>query len=560
MTGAGTVDESGQPAAAALDSTRAAANEPVLSIDAIQGNIVGGFNKDHQVLLFLEIFDAAAFRGWLAMAVDEVATTSEVLAFNRLFKAVRQRRRREPPLRASWFNLAFSCAGLGKLGAATGQFKDAAFLAGLQARSALLGDPDQGPGSPGTWKIGGPGNEADVVLIFAADSTGDLEEEMRRLAPGWLEHDDRADGARVLHADRGATLPEPLTGHEHFGFADGISQPGVRGRISAEITSYLTPRRNPDDPRQGMPGQDLIWPGQFLFGYLAEDRTQDDSRLPGKDSLLDADGNPRAPDWARDGSFLVVRRLVQDVPGFRASVAQLAASMSLDPDFLATKLLGRWASGAPLRLAPVADDAQLAGDGCRNNDFLFGDRQARAASAGTGDSSLCTAARPALTADPEGRVCPLASHIRKMNPRDDSLRFAPPNLSTPPDTRTRRILRRGIPFGSPAPAAADQVERGLLFLCYQTSIVEQFEVLQGRWANCLETEDITAPEFSAGHDPVIGRDASAPAGPRRFRLRVDQPQIDRVIELPAWVRPCGGGYFFAPSIPALAMLAAGALA
>ncbi|HXO26876.1 MAG TPA: hypothetical protein VOA80_06005, partial [Thermoanaerobaculia bacterium] len=238
----------------------------MLRIDDIQGNVLAGFNKDRQTLLFLEIVDAAAFRGWLGKVVDQVATTAEVLAFNRLFKAVGRRRRREPPLRAAWFNLGFSGAGLEKLGASIDEFVDEAFRSGLASRFSMLGDPVAGPGSPQSWCVGGPAKEADVVLVFAADTRNDLRGELRRLAPGWRRTEDRADGARLLHSDHGAALPAPATGHEHFGFADGISQPGIRGRISEDAADVLTLRQNPRDPNQGKPGQDLIWPGQFVFG------------------------------------------------------------------------------------------------------------------------------------------------------------------------------------------------------------------------------------------------------------------------------------------------------
>src|SRR5947207_2039539 len=49
-----------------------------------------------------------------------------------------------------------------------------------------------------------------------------------------------------------------------------------------------------------------------------------------------------------------------------------------------------------------------------------------------------------------------------------------------PGTQTHRLLRRGIPFGSssrstPAVPVNDQVDRGLLFMAYMTSIADQFE-------------------------------------------------------------------------------------
>jgi Dyp-type peroxidase family len=533
-----------------------APSEPVLRVDDIQGNVLAGFNKDFQALLFLALLDVTAFRRWLATVVDQVATTSEVLAFNRLWKAMRRRRRRAPPLQAAWFNVGFSFAALGKLGAPADQFLDEAFHAGLASRSSLLGDPAEGqPGGPDTWCVGGPGNEADVVLIFATDAHDDLQNELRCLASGWQRTGEVAHGARLLHADHGATLPSPATGHEPFGFADGISQPGIRGRVSDDAADLLTPRQNPRDPNQGKPGQDLIWPGQFVFGYPSQDRRQDDPAVPGHDSLLDPNGHPRAPGWARDGSFLVVRRLLQHVPALRRFVEKAAPPLGLQPDVLEAKLIGRWKSGAPLPTAPTADDPSLGEDELRNNDFVFGDPPAPAASGAPAAPSTCVAAQPAPAADPDGLVCPLAAHIRKMNPRDDEGRFVSP--ATPADTRTRRILRRGIPFAAPAPRSGDPAERGLLFLAYQTSIVDQFEFLQGKWANDLEHDGVTGPDqFSAGHDPIIGRDPSHPGGPRRFRLRLDDPPTDVELDLPPWVQPSGGGYFFCPAIPALARLAA----
>src|SRR5215212_6450378 len=84
-------------------------NEPVLAIDQIQGNIVAGFTKDFQVLVFLEIVDVPSFKRWLKTQVPFIATTAEVLAFNRLFKEIRDRRRRESrAVKATWVNIAFS--------------------------------------------------------------------------------------------------------------------------------------------------------------------------------------------------------------------------------------------------------------------------------------------------------------------------------------------------------------------------------------------------------------------------------------------------------------------
>src|SRR5262245_33529659 len=118
----------------------ARADEPLLDINQIQGNIFPGFSKDHQTLLFMRIDDADAFRGWLADILPQVATTEFVLAFNRLFKGLLGKEGEERgKLRVNWLNIAFSFAGLKKLqtaGMNLDGFVDAAFKKGHLASSA----------------------------------------------------------------------------------------------------------------------------------------------------------------------------------------------------------------------------------------------------------------------------------------------------------------------------------------------------------------------------------------------------------------------------------------
>src|SRR5262245_56538923 len=98
--------------AAQLEAKR----EDVLNIKNIQGNILAGFNKDFQTLLFLRIIDPKEFREWLKELVPFVATTAEVLAFNRVFKEIRARRKSHSrAVQATWMNLAFTTSGLRRL-------------------------------------------------------------------------------------------------------------------------------------------------------------------------------------------------------------------------------------------------------------------------------------------------------------------------------------------------------------------------------------------------------------------------------------------------------------
>jgi hypothetical protein len=149
--------------------------------------------------------------------------------------------------------------------------------------------------------------------------------------------------------------------------------------------------------------------------------------------------------------------------------------------------------------------------------------------------------------DTAGARCPRFAHIRKANPRDLAT-----DLGDTADTLARVIVRRGITYGEPYPEdpaaqAADDGDRGLLFLAYQTSLVEQFETLNTRWMNRSG-----APEGRGGHDLLVGQ--AHAAGGRRARFSTGRKDVDLKPSRP-WVVPTGGGYFFAPSVSALRGLA-----
>ncbi len=534
-------------------------NEPQLAIDQIQGNILPGFNKDHQTLLFLRIDDPQSFAKWLKDFQRCVATVEEVLAFNRLFKSLRARHGDEQlSVCATWVNVAFSFAGLQKLqtpGINLDEFVDEAFKAGLQARSkdGILGDPvnSGAPGDPDQWLIGGPGREPDVVIIVASDTRPDTNDEVSRIVGTLFPHAGTdgqtvASGASILFRQDGDILTGPLSGHEHFGFKDGVSQPGVRGLLPDG--SPLTPSQNPLNPNQGKPGQDLLWPGEFIFGYPGQDARKEVAE-PGKDPLK----NPKrkAPEFARNGSFLVLRRLRQDVGGFHRFVAGLGAQFGISPDFVGARMVGRWRSGAPVVVTPRQDDPQLAENDCANNNFEFeegeeGESPRRVKLTG----EMCADVTPPAT-DPDGQKLPFAGHIRKTYPRNDTDPSIPSLGES--STQTHRLMRRGIPYGPQSGSTFgdpidDNIDRGLLFLAYQVSIVDQFEFVTQNWVN--------NPDFKtsqAGFDPILGQNGD-PTRRRAFKLGL--PGETAPIETDQdWVIPTGGGYFFTPSIASLQALA-----
>jgi deferrochelatase/peroxidase EfeB len=141
-----------------------------------------------------------------------------------------------------------------------------------------------------------------------------------------------------------------------------------------------------------------------------------------------------------------------------------------------------------------------------------------------------------FSADVDGAVCPLAAHIRKVNPRAQAAVDVPP--------RFRRLMRRGIPYGDPPidRHADDGDDRGLLFVSYQTSIINQFEGVVEDWMNDPDRPAVTG----AGHDILVGQ----VEGSRRMRMSHDDSAV--VLDTDArWIVPSGGVYAFVPSILAL---------
>jgi Dyp-type peroxidase family len=510
--------------------------EPLLDVADIQGNILAGFNKDQQLLLALTLRDLPAARRWLRRIVGDISSLELVHDFNTLFRKARASRGHDPAgLVATWTNIAFSHPGLAKLTSTedANGIPDEAFQAGLPARAATLGDQDPGGSADPTtsWKIGGTGNVPDVLLIVASDSMSELTKAADRLRPN---AGDGPGEPQVIWEELGQTRSD-LPGHEHFGFKDGVSQPGVRGRIAAKPERFLTIRRlappAPGEMEFASPGQPLVWPGQFVFGYASTDGASGSSGGPIKPAQL-------KPAWLKNGSLLVFRRLQQNVAGFTRFVQDTAATIpGMPPERLGAMLVGRWKSGAPILRAQQNDMPALGACPLANNDFLYtANSPPPVFLPGTPVPQPFAAA----LADPNGFVCPHAAHIRKVNPRDQDSNFGDQF-----DTLTRRILRRGIPYGPPIhdPTTDDGVDRGLHFLCYQVSIAHQFEVLQRDWANQ------TLNPVPGGHDVVIGETANRQ---REVELFTSGGTASQTLITPTqWVIPTGGGYFFAPSISAL---------
>ena len=282
---------------------------------------------------------------------------------------------------------------------------------------------------------------------------------------------------------------------EHFGFADGISQPWIE---SVHRADDLDRRGGGKLGRRGRWEQLAV--GEFVLGQL--DESQDVFPIPDPVSVF------------AGGSFVVIRKLEQDVRAFRGAVEDLAERFEVSTTSIEERLVGRTRDGAPLAALP--DDEPV-----RSNAFTYG-------------------------LDPEGFHCPLGAHVRRANPRD-ALGF-----DAIPSNR-RRMIRRSMPYGpvyDPADPMSDDRPRGLMFVAVVTRLADQFEFVQRHWINDGDAFGLgRAPDvIAATWDDMHAIDGGRTAVINDARRPIVWPDV------PVVVRTRGGDYFFAPSIAGLRAL------
>lgn len=483
----------------------------------IQGNMVG-FNKDHQRLVFLTFADAAFGKAFLQAIAPEVATAAEVRDFNAAYKELSPEQAADGALEATWLNIAISATGLKMIGAPGLEAFPTEFVQGMAAQAQALGDLDGS--APAQWVA--PFTAAapvHAVVVLAADDPDDLDAAYKRLQ-GTIAATHVTEAG---HQD-GNTRPGAEHGHEHFGFKDGISQPGIAG---------LT--------QSSKDGTDTIATGEFIIGYPDQEGQISGQSPPVAPAPQPGQPGypgpaptppPALPDWAKNGSFMVYRRLRQDVGAFNQFITQEAQARGIDPELLAAKLVGRWRSGAPMEQVPALPagvNPATAPDPAKAAPAVLNDDQINNFDYEPGDA--------------DGSRVPRAAHIRKVNPRSAN----PPGKT---ETNRHRMLRRGIPYGpefqpteqpyGQGPVGDDR-DRGLLFICYQSSLARSFNFVQQSWAN---TGDF--PQAADGEDPII----SQALAQREFNL---PPQGTHLL-MARWVFTTGGEYFFSPSLSALHQL------
>lgn len=393
-------------------------------------------------------------------------------------------------------NVAFTPSGLRQLGLPESVIAgfSAEFIEGMATanRSRFLGDV--GESDPSSWAWGGPrGPSADGLILLYATDPRILESQWAELARRLVELG-ISETTELRTRELGDTEP--------FGFHDGISQPIIAGLPKAAQAERTVPA------------------GEFVLGYPnARGQLTDRPLLPASDDpgrvLLPDPAGSGAVDLGRNGTYLVLRQLEQDVDGFWRFLGLASRQTDGSEDLgqrasLAAKMVGRWPSGAPLISAPDRDIPALRDD----NTFAY-------------------------QGDPRGLACPIGAHIRRANPRDS----LPPGPAASLDTSDlHRLLRRARSYG---PTESGGHGTGLYFICLAGNLERQFEFVQHTWLKNPTFNGLydDADPLTGGHPPSGGT-FTVPARPVRHRYR----------GLPQFVRTRGGAYFFLPGVSALRFL------
>ena len=490
----------------------------------MQGIILRGYAElPHSTFYLLNITDPGSFKQWL----DERLRRHDITTGGDSRGA-----------QARALNVAFTAIGLNKLGVPTEPLavpvdSESApydgfgleFREGLVVphRSRFLGDVDES--DPARWSWGGTNQEAaradqiDLLCLLYGETSDGVAQAWSGLAPA------RNVATVVYHLD----VYLPADGKEHFGFTDGVSQPTIRFT-----------KRDYDTTERADRAMHVVEAGEFILGYENANRRmplspavrQDDpARARLLPRLKERSVFRRSPldtlrDFGRNGTYLALRQLHQNVGLFRQFLRANAGDDRMNQDRLAARVIGRWPSGAPLTVWPDADpwsdNPRASPTPAELNSFGY-------------DAD-----------DRYGHRCPIGAHIRRGNPRD-STAHVDGEIHSLRRVNFHRLLRRGRLYGDPVPSNGQQVSdadsRGLAFLCLNTDLRRQFEFVQQTW--------ISSDKFGGlldERDPLVGHSG-------QFTLQGAMGS-EHACGLRRFVVVRGGSYFFLPGMRALRYLAA----
>lgn len=538
-----------------------------LDLADIQGNIVrpyGRFGFPMTRHLFFNIGNAAAGRKFIEQ-VRHAVTTGE------RWRGVDDDRKDAPSRPLVAINIGLSFRGLLALALPTRVLSrlPEEFIDGMAKRWSILGDVGASARDQWDpiWRDAADARDKEVhvwVSLNATVNSDGTPVDALTERTQWLKDVAAGSGGvTLLTGHKGpsseyqdsAALMQPLgdgtklpTAREHFGYTDGIADPAFAGQY--EATTEAQEVIGGGKLQSGSKGWAPLATGEFILGHVSEAQEL----------------QPTAPPWSfmRNGTFMAYRKLHQNVGSFdhyidaQAEVYQRvcgAASREAAKATILAKMVGRWQSGLPLSVAPTYEDSEALAKRWADIPAIQRKRTGRTVS----EAARLAAYERLITDfryqdDPDGAKCPVASHIRRTNPRDALDPFFGAAGSAPGSalTNRRRLLRRGLPYGD-STTREDAGEHGVIFMALCASLFRQFEFVQQQWVHY-------GASFNVGNDtdPLAG----LRRGGAKFVIPADPSKNGAPFicaNIPQFVATRGGEYFFLPSLTALREIAEGSV-
>ncbi len=439
----------------------------------LQGNILKSHGRNHAAHIFIEFTDKHAARAFISQKVAPKITSAKKQENDSIdFKTIKDNGTRKSNGTRMFISFSLSNAGYVFIEESARKPNEIQFVNGMKSSIGKLNDPNTSD-----WEKEYRKNWH-ALLIVANTRKSRVTNEITK----WKHL--LKNKART-HIELGKTIRNNDGQHiEHFGYVDGISQPLLVTKLSENISIKNW------DPRAKL-----------------------SSTL-----VVDKGGKPEIS----FGSFLVFRKLEQDVKSFKQAEIALAKELGVHKEYAGAQIVGRFRNGHPLISEILPQNQSPA----KINDFNY-------------DSDLTT-----------GTKCPFHAHIRKMNPRGSG-------KNEPKEKeKTHLFVRRGIPFGeNHRNTNQDDPSEGvgLLFMAYNQDINNQFEFMQADWANNPNFPNQPTPPIEHGLDGIIGQGAIK-TKQNYLKGWEKNAEIKPVEGIGGFVKLQGGEYFFTPSISFLKSL------
>ena len=338
-------------------------SEGVKFLDCIQGNILKSHGREESIHIFLKVNDSEKCKKWISNFSKKYVTSA--------FKQQNQTKRWKNDNHHSIFcNMMFSSSAYNSLHLSHYKPNDIIWNKGMKYQGFLpiylakilgfriplyLPNPLSDP-PISSWEDPFQ-NDIDICILLA--SCKEIKDKLNELSKSIIDNANE-NGFIHIHTEDGHVIKNNNQVIEHFGHPDGISQPLF---LQCDYDKYLENQQitNPSD----------------MAKY-------NDPKAPLNLVLIK---DPLGNNKYDFGSYMVYRKLQQDVKAYELQVQNLANKLQVDYNIADQMVIGRDINGKPMAILKTDPLEGIVPD---NFDFSINPKK-------------------------KSNICPFQSHIRKVN-------------------------------------------------------------------------------------------------------------------------------------------------